>query len=92
MREWPQMLTVHTSRMSTRTHSSGTPAADSEWEVGSCFGLEPTALLAWQEAPMNRKRGVERAMKATPVLHPFLSTPETNGQKLPELMRTTYKP
>lgn len=25
-------------------------------------------------------------------LQPFLSTPETNGQKLPQLMRTTYKP
>jgi len=34
----------------------------------------------------------KRGGGATPVLQPFLSTPETNGQKLLQLMRTTYKP
>ncbi|KAK2871150.1 hypothetical protein Q8A67_023677 [Cirrhinus molitorella] len=38
------------------------------------------------------KRGGGGAESHTGALQPFLSTPETNGQKLPQLMRTTYKP
>ncbi|XDV54211.1 hypothetical protein PO909_022555 [Leuciscus waleckii] len=45
-----------------------------------------------REMGRKRKEGWRKALKATPVLQPFLSTPETNGQKLLQLMRTTYKP
>lgn len=43
----------------TCTQRSGIPAADRVWEIKSGFGLKPTALLIWQEDPMEKKRSPE---------------------------------